>query len=791
MSLFYRISKLGIALGLVVLLNTSIGGNPAPGDWLDPIDGLWATAREARPHDSGDLMIEGMNASVMLKMDSRGVPHIFAESDKDAIIALGFAVARDRLFQMDFIHRAATGTLSEIVGSGALPVDRRFRQLGVAEAVKRNAALLSEKSPREAETIGWYGIGVNHYLNQLEKATHPLEYRLLGVEPPKEFTAEFTMALLAYMTYDLSFSEKDLNIEKVQAGMSADDFNTLYPKYSSWEKTIVSDEDAHWAVTKPRDITNSSSYATAAGSWLNEVPIAEGFFEGKGSNNWAVNGSRSSTGAPILAGDMHLGLSLPAIWYEAHLVTPTTNVYGVTFPTQPAIMEGVTPDIAWAFTNTGSDQIDYYRLELNAERNAYQFDGQWKPLDVHVDTMYVSGSDPVIESRLISHIGPVLEGPARDYAVKWVGHEFGNTLSAIWDMNRATDYASFDKATRNWDYPMQNILYAGSDSIIAIRSTGYLPVRAHGQGFGVQDGTTSETAWIGRVPFDELPHAVSPDRGYLTSTNQRPAPETYPYYMGQDWRSIYRSRRIDDLLNNKGQHTPEDIASYQADVQSGQAELFLPLIKDIEGLTDAGQKLKSTLLDFDGNMMLESSSARLFTWFLDRFVNSVWDEDVFKGGSTPKEIYILDLIASGNETWFDVQGTAEVETHRDLLRLALDKTGEKWKEDGYADRTLGETQSLIVRHITRSEALKSLWRGPYPFPGYKETLSPAKSNPVYSSASWRVVVDFSTSPPTAKGVYPGGQSGNPLSDHYDLHMQNYVSFTYYPLSLSDNPDDIE
>ncbi len=261
--------------------------------------------------------------------------------------------------------------------------------------------------------------------------------------------------------------------------------------------------------------------------------------------------------------------------------------------------------------------------------------------------------------------------------------------------------------------------------------------------------------------------------------------------MGQDWRSIYRSRRIDDLLNNKGQHTPEDIASYQADVQSGQAELFLPLIKDIEGLTDAGQKLKSTLLDFDGNMMLESSSARLFTWFLDRFVNSVWDEDVFKGGSTPKEIYILDLIASGNETWFDVQGTAEVETHRDLLRLALDKTGEKWKEDGYADRTLGETQSLIVRHITRSEALKSLWRGPYPFPGYKETLSPAKSNPVYSSASWRVVVDFSTSPPTAKGVYPGGQSGNPLSDHYDLHMQNYVSFTYYPLSLSDNPDDIE
>ena len=156
MQLIYRVFKVLTAIGLVLVLDRSIAGNPAPGDLLDPVEGLWATARAARPHDSGVLNIEGMLASAEVRMDSRGVPHIFADSDQDATIALGYVVARDRLFQMDFIHRIATGTISEMIGVDGLDIDRRFRQLGIADAVARNTELLPELGPQESQAIDWY-----------------------------------------------------------------------------------------------------------------------------------------------------------------------------------------------------------------------------------------------------------------------------------------------------------------------------------------------------------------------------------------------------------------------------------------------------------------------------------------------------------------------------------------------------------------------------------------------------------------------------------------------------------
>jgi len=330
-------------------------------------------------------------------------------------------------------------------------------------------------------------------------------------------------------------------------------------------------------------------------------------------------------------------------------------------------------------------------------------------------------------------------------------------------------------------------LYAGSDGVIAIRSTGYMPVRAQGNAYGVQDGTTSSTAWIGRVPFEELPHAISPQRGYLTSTNQRPAADGYPYYLNQDWSSIYRSIRIDNLLSDKDKHTPEDIKSYQADVKAVQADLFLPLIAELDDLTPAGIRLRDELAGFDGEMSLASTQARLFAWFMDALDSMMWDEDAFKLGPKPKEIRILDLIRDENEHWFDRVSTPEVESRDEFLRAAVNAAGELWEKEEFSDKAWGEEHDLVIRHITRSEALKPLWKGPFPYPGYAETLSPARSNPVMWSASWRVVVDFSSSPPKAFGVYPGGQSGNPFSTNYDSHIAKYVDFDYYPLDLRDSP----
>lgn len=780
--------RAGVTALFLFALHFRIGGTLRLGPLLDPLAGVYATARSARNHPSGELFLDGMQQPVILQYDDRGVPHIYANSDQDVTMALGYVVARDRLFQMDFIHRVATGTLSEIMGESAVETDQFFRRNGIARAVKKNTMLLPKSSPREWEVTQWYIHGVNAYLKDLKESEYPLEYRILDTRPPETFDASFTMALLAFMTYDLSFQSQDIGLESIRTEIGPEQFNLLYPLFSSWEKTIIQPEEAHWIEATPGpDRGKSTSFPRTERLPTQAPELAEGFIEGKGSNNWAVDGSRSSTGMPILAGDMHLGLSLPAIWYEAHLVTPSTNVYGVTFPSVPAIVEGITPTTAWTFTNTGSDQIDYYRLKVSEEGTSYWYDNEWRSFEVEMDTIFVRNAPEVIEKRLISHIGPVLQGENGDYALKWVGHELGSTFAAVWDMNRATDYAEFETAIRRWDYPMQNILYAGSDGIIAVRSTGYLPIRANGNAFGVLDGTTSETAWIGRVPFDELPHSISPDRGFLTSTNQRPVPEGYPYYMGQDWRSVYRSMRIFELLSSKDTHSVRDLMSYQADVQAMQARLFIPLIRGLDGLSHAGIRLRDALLGFDGYMSLEATEPRLFVWFMNALKDIVWDEAVFKSGRDPKEIRILDLIAKGEERWFDIESTDEVESSSDVLRIAVNTAGEKWQMDGFHDRAWGDEQYLEVRHITRSPALRALWSKTYPFPGYKETLSPAVSNPVHWSASWRVVVDFSTSPPTAAGIYPGGQSGNPFSKNYERHLKKYVDFEYYELDLSGQP----
>ncbi len=482
---------------------------------------------------------------------------------------------------------------------------------------------------------------------------------------------------------------------------------------------------------------------------------------------------------------MHLSLTLPAIWYEAHLITPTTNVYGVTFPAVPGIVEGITPTTAWAFTNTGSDQLDTYRVQLSADGNRYLFDGEWRDLDMQTDTIRVKGAEPHTITVPYTHFGPVLREDDGDVVIRWVGHEFGTSFAAVWDMNRARNYEEFERAIRQWDYPMQNILYAGTDSIIAIRSTGYLPVRGQGNAFGVIDGTTSDTEWIGRVPFDELPYSIEPSKGYLASTNQRPAAGDYPHYLGQDWYSIHRSVRIDELLSSKPRHTVDDIASYQADQVALQVGLFTSPLDDLSGLSADAERVRSQLYSFDGNMTTEAVEGRLFDLYFDALRSLVWDEPVFEDGVEPQAVRILELLEENpDHPWFDRVETPGKETAPDIFRLALEQTATQWAADDYTDVPWGQVQSLQLRHIIGAEPLRALWREGFPFGGYRETLSPARTNPVRFSASWRVVVDLSTSPPRARGIYPGGQSGNPFSNLYDAHLQKFVNFDYYPIDLN-------
>ena len=894
-----------LSAALLVALGTRALGVPPLGTLLDPLDGLYRTARNADAPPPADVEITGLRQAVRIEWDRRGVPHIFAENDLDAVRATGYVVARDRLFQLDFLPRAASGRLAAALGPAAVPADRFLRRTGMDWGAKKNLDRIREEEGAELELLTAFADGVNSFVSALDPRDLPFEFRLLGYEPDP-WTPLQTLRLLQYMNYDLSYRTDEPSYAFMRERLSAEDFELLYPRLDGIYVPIIPpgsqpstepsrpDEEAERSPL-PRSATSGGAHpeeaeqalpvepspsALSAGAIPGSMararterpsrirtavtkrtseavrrlpPYLEGFIHGKGSNNWAVGPQRSESGHPVLAGDMHLSVTLPSIWYEIHLVTPSMNTYGVTIPGAPLPVEAFNDRVAWAFTNTGSDQIDHYDLGMDPTGTRYRYDGAWHALEVVLDTIFVNGEEPIVDTLRYAHWGPVIEDGGGRVAIQWTAHKPSRTLAALHGMNAATDRHTFDEALRNWDTPMQNIIFADVEGDISIRSTGLLPVRRGGHGSDLLDGSSRDGEWIGRVPFEELPHSYNPPQGFLTSTNQRPTDSTYAYYIGADWRDQYRSLRIDTLLRGKARHSADDIARYQSDVYAVQHDLFFSLIDSLTGLSPAAAEVRDALGAWDGVMSVDREEPLLLHLFLGELYRLAWDEPEFRtaeiddwGDSLrtpvtmpmPSESRLFMLLRDRPDLrWFDIADTPQIEDAAALLRSALDAAAERLAvmagdeprvpragiepgtapagneprsapagneprgaradEQGGAgsenDQPLrwGRHRQIVFRHLIGSSAFAPFGRGPFEYPGYRETLSPA-GNPLSThSASWRVVVDFDGEDPRGRGVYPGGQSGNPFSRLYDSHVQKYLAFEYYDLLKPSQPGELE
>ncbi|MEZ4701689.1 MAG: penicillin acylase family protein [Rhodothermales bacterium] len=782
-SILLLLVYLALTGAILFLLLVSQAGAPPLGRLLDPWDGLYRTARDAEPQgDRADVAISGLKGRVEVVRDGRGVPHIYAENDLDAIAALGYVTAQDRLFQMDFLPRVASGRLASAMGPALVDTDRMFRKTGMDWGARRNLERIERAGGIELNILEAYARGFNAYLDGLDEADLPFEFRLLGFKPDA-YSPLQSLRVLQYMVYDLTYR----SAQSEAGGANDPALSRLYPRYAALSVPIIPERGGQVPDASRRPIYDTAGYPMAAAPPA-DAPntLAEGWLPGKGSNNWAVAGARSTTGAPILAGDMHLSLSLPAIWYEVHLVTPSMNSYGVLIPGAPLPVEAFTERLGWAFTNTGADQIDHLALQVDAARRNYLYEGAYRPFETAADTIFVKDGEPVIDSLYYTHWGPAdLDGDTPQ-AIRWVAHDSSRTVRALWQMNRASNFVTFQDALRYWDSPMQNILYADVDGNIAIRSTGYFPLRRDGDGTGMRDGTSDASSWVGRIPFEELPYSYNPEQGYLTSTNQQPADSTYPYYLGRKWAPGYRSLRIDALLGGEERHSVEQIASYQSDVYVVQRDLFAPLFDTLAGLSPRAQELRAMLQRWDGDALTDRPEPLVLDVLLSRLADLTWDEPVFQTTGRPEESQLYTLIVRDPASvWFDRQASPEREQAADILRQALETTVDSLQSRYGWDRARwrwGQHHHVLFRHFTRSEALRPLWRGPYEYPGFASTLSPAGSRLTTHSASWRVVVDFSTQPPTGYGVYPGGPSGNPFSSLYDAQIETYLRFERYPLA---------
>ncbi|SVA81953.1 uncharacterized protein METZ01_LOCUS134807, partial [marine metagenome] len=365
-----------------------VGPLPPLGPFLDPVHGVWASTRGANLPRSVAYEVSGLTSEVEIIYDDRRVPHIFAETVEDVFRGMGYAVARDRLFQLELQTRATAGTLTQLVGAIALPADRRSRRLGLAWSAEKDFSDLPSGSPGAAY-LQAYADGVNAWIRKMSPAELPLEYHLLG-RTPMSWLPQFSIYLLKRMGWTLAMSNTERRKQAVGALVGNAAADALFPINSPIQEPIQptgrSEPRFDWSALPPPGDPDPTRLGQlqALNTFLGPMDEARSELGETvlGSNNWAVAPSRSASGNAILAGDPHLDFQLPSIWYEVHLIVPgELDVYGVTIPGAPAITIGFNRDVAWSFTNTGSDVMDFYRetVEEKDGTQRYLFDGEWLP----------------------------------------------------------------------------------------------------------------------------------------------------------------------------------------------------------------------------------------------------------------------------------------------------------------------------------------------------------------------------------------------------------------------------
>lgn len=404
-----------VALALIYIFHNSWRALPPLGKVFSPFQGFLQNSEGNASRKNAEIILNGVREEVTVRYDDNAVPHIFAKNDEDLYFAQGYVIARDRLWQMEFYTLVAAGRLTEVVGGGALEYDRYNRRLGMA----RSAATIAEKmkaDPVANRMLEAYAAGVNAYIAQLGYRDLPVEYKLLNYKP-EPWSPYKSILMLMNMRNTLNGGSNDYRLTNVLAKYGADVVADLFPGYPAVESPIVPVGTAwDFPPTATPPVPDTVAALPDSNLLAFRVPLPR---PEVGSNNWAVSGSKTVTGLPILANDPHLQLTLPSIWYQMQLSSPNMNVYGVALPGTPAIIIGFNKDIAWGVTNVGSDVMDFYRIRFRDRTfDEYWHDGQWKPTTMHIETFKLKGGSTLLDTLYYTHHGPIVyhEEKAANYA---------------------------------------------------------------------------------------------------------------------------------------------------------------------------------------------------------------------------------------------------------------------------------------------------------------------------------------------------------------------------------------
>ncbi|MFF1681775.1 penicillin acylase family protein [Streptomyces sp. NPDC058256] len=714
-------------LFLIVLVLAIIGGVAFGAFWTV------STVRASFPQTTGEITLDGLSGPVDVKRDSYGIPQIYASSDEDLFMAQGFVQAQDRFYEMDVRRHMTSGRLSEMFGSGTVDDDEFLRTLGWDRVAKEEYdTKLSDSTKKYLQA---YAKGVNAYLKGKDGKDISLEYAALGFEndyKPQEWTPVDSVAWLKAMAWDLRGNMDDeIDRSLMTSRLGPQQIADLYPEYPySRNQTIVQEGEYDSATQSYVQGGSSTTTDSVAGTGLagdttapaglesqlsglydvlDDLPTAVGVNgNGIGSNSWVVDGSHTITGKPLLANDPHLSPSLPSVWYQMGLHCTTVSatcqydVSGYTFAGMPGVIIGHNQDIAWGMTNSGVDVTDLYLEKLTGD--GYQVDGKVKPFTTRKETIKVAGGDsktivvretdngPLVSDRndelvkvgekaTVDSAAPD-RGDGYGISLRWTALDPGNSMDAVFELDKASNWTEFRNASASFDVPSQNLIYADTKGNIGYQLPGKIPTRGEGDGSLPAPGWDSKYNWTGYIKQAELPYEYNPDRGYIVTANQAVVDkDKYPYTLTTDWGYGTRSQRITDLIESKikdgGKISTEDMRQMQLDNSSEIAKLLVPKLLKIDVDDPDVREAQKLLEGWDYTQDADSAAAAYF--------NSVW-RNILKlafGNKLPKELRVEGQCL--NVAPVDTTGPAdEDQTVRECGQRAADKAqpdgGDRWFE---------------------------------------------------------------------------------------------------------------
>ncbi|HEV8655335.1 MAG TPA: penicillin acylase family protein [Candidatus Limnocylindria bacterium] len=745
------------------------------------------------PAVDADERLLGLHERVEVLRDKYGVPHVFASDPHDVFFAQGYVTAQDRLWQMDIYRRAAQGRLAEVLGEPALESDRFMRTLGLGRAAQLDVAVISDEARGFLEA---YMEGVNKFVQQHGESL-PLEFTILGYRP-EPWTVVDTLAITKLQLYDAAGNyTQELLRASIAARLGPEVLTTLLPDAST---NAVADDARAWALVAP--LMSPGLAGDGPGALAS---VLGGAGQGLGSNCWAVAGARSATGKPLLAGDPHLPVRNPSIWYEVALDAGDLHLIGFSIPGVPGVVIGHNDRIAWSFTYAYADTQDLFvERQDPSDLRRYEFEGRMENATFTREVIKVKGrADPVVLDVAITRHGPILTPVLKEQkaqlALRWSALEGTRTVEAVIGMGRARNFTEFRAAAALFVGATLSACYADAEGHIGYQLVGRLPDRKAGDGRLPVPGWSGDYDWRGLRPADDNPFLFDPPGGVVLNANNRPVDRATETGWEGEWDPGFRYAYLRNALADIRGADVARFRSLQSDVTSLPVERFRATILSARAASPLAAEGQGLVRQWDGVLGVDSAAAAVYeAWlvhmcertFRDKLGPSLYEQYLTDGRPT---FALYDLIGSPSSTWFAdlargdagdrdaIAALALEDAVRDLAkRLGPTMTSWRW----------GDLHTVSFEHpLAAAKPLDLIFiigpvrragDGYSPNNGAYSLLRPFA---LRSHASERQIVDLADVD-ASLSVIPTGQSGQPYSPHWGDQTQLWANGGYKPMPLS-------